>query len=308
MDKKNIIIYICLLLAMAFWSLSFVWYKLAYESFGPITVIFARLIISSAFLFLMAVPLRRFQKIEKKEFKYFILLAFFEPFLYFMGESFGIKYVSSTLAAVIVSTIPLFTPIVAYYFYKEKLTFLNFIGIFISIIGVVMVVFYKGFDVAVSVRGIALMFLAVFAAVGYSVLVKKLVDKYNPIMIVAYQNLIGMLFFTPLFLILEVKSLGQVNISQRAVISVIELAVFASSFAFILFTYAVRKIGVAKATIFSNAIPAFTAVFAFFIIKESITIIKFIGIAIVILGLLLSQLRRKKRKHLFLDDGQNLSC
>jgi len=34
-------------------------------------------------------------------------MAFFEPFLYFIGESFGLVYISSTIAAVIVATIPL---------------------------------------------------------------------------------------------------------------------------------------------------------------------------------------------------------
>ena len=47
------------------------------------------------------------------------------------------------------------------------------------------------------------MFVAVFSAVGYTMLVKKLADDYNPITITAYQSFYGLLMFLPLFLIFE---------------------------------------------------------------------------------------------------------
>lgn len=303
MNKKDLVIYISLIVAMSFWSLSFVWYKIAYISFGPISTIFLRLILAAVFLFIMAFVLKRYKPIKKKDLKLFILLAFFEPFLYFLGESYGIEHVSSTLAAVIISTIPLFTLFVAYYYFSEKLTFINIVGIGVSFIGVVMVIFYKGIGSDISLKGILLMFVAVFAAIGYNIFVKKLVKDYKPIMIVGYQNMIGILFFAPLFFILEFKSIDISLISSKAIIAVIELAVFASSFAFILFTYAVREIGIAKANVFANVIPALTAVFAFFMINESFNVVKSIGIGLVITGLLLSQLKRKNSSKLVLNDG-----
>ena len=53
----------------------------------------------------------------------FLLMALFEPFIYFLGESYGLLYVSSTVAAVIVATIPLISPLFAWYFFREKLNF-----------------------------------------------------------------------------------------------------------------------------------------------------------------------------------------
>lgn len=292
---------------MVLWSLSFIWYKIAYLSFGPITVIFFRLIIATLFLFFISLTIKKFQKIEKQDIKYFILLAFFEPLIYFLGESYGIKYVSSTLASVIVSTIPLFTPIMAYYLYKEKFTWLNFIGIFISIAGIMLIVLNNNSENPGHIKGIILMFIAVFGAVGYSFFVKKLVNKYNPFMLVCYQNLFGMLFFLPLFFILEYKSFPVFSINTRALLAVVQLALFASSLAFVLFTFSVRKIGISKATALVNLIPVLTAVFAFFILNETLSLFKLIGIIVVIAGLLLSQSKRHLKKQLVLDDGQNIS-
>ncbi len=297
MSINKLSVFISILLAVTFWSLSFVWYKLALQHFGPITIIFLRLIISAPFLFILTYVIKKLQVIKIKDIKLFILLSFFEPFLYFVGESYGMTFISSTLAAVIVSTIPLFTPLVARYYFNERLTLTNFIGIVISIFGVVLVVFHRGFTrpVDASWEGISLMMLAVFSTLGYGVMVKKLTYSYNSFSIVAYQNFIGIFFFAPLFFILEFNHFRQVELNTTNLKPIIELSVFASSFAFIFFTYGVKKIGISRANIFVNLIPVLTAVFAFFILGEALTILKVTGILVVISGLFLSQLKRRKQ-------------
>lgn len=99
--------------AAFFWSFSFVWFKIAFLAYNPITVVILRLIISALLITIIAASLKRLQKPTKKDFRLFLLMAFFEPFIYFLGESYGLKYVSPTVAAVIVATIPLFTPLAA---------------------------------------------------------------------------------------------------------------------------------------------------------------------------------------------------
>ena len=70
--------------------------------------------------------------------KYFFLLALFEPFLYFLGESFGLTYVSSTVGSVIISTIPVFAVIFAWVFYRERLKLINYVGVIVSFLGVLI--------------------------------------------------------------------------------------------------------------------------------------------------------------------------
>jgi drug/metabolite transporter (DMT)-like permease len=76
---------------------------------------------------------------------------------------------------------------------------------------------------------------------------------------------------------------------------IIELAVFASCGAFILFAYSVQKMGITKANVFSNCIPVFTAIFSFIILGEKLTIQNIIGMAIVIAGLIMSQMNGTKK-------------
>ncbi|MCX6257931.1 MAG: DMT family transporter [Bacteroidia bacterium] len=291
MKKPGFYIYIVIILSMIFWSLSFVWYKVVYKYFEPISVIFLRLVISTLLLLLTALFLKKLQKLNKADLKMMLLLAFLEPFCYFLGESFGIKFVSSTVAAVFISTIPLFSPIVAHYFLKEKLTLMNFLGILLSLTGVSIVVFNNHLEIEASFPGICLLFLAVLSAIFYSVVSIRLSLKYNAFTIITYQNAIGIFYFLPLFLIFDFRHLISHPPGIESLIPLFELAVFASSLAFICFTYGLKHLGINKANIFANLIPVLTAVFAHFMIAEKINLQKAIGILVVISGLLISQAR-----------------
>ena len=70
---------------------------------------------------------------------------------------------------------------------------------------------------------------------------------------------------------------------------IIELSIFASCGAFILFAYSVRNMGITRANGFSNIIPVFTALFSFVLMGEKLTIQNVIGMSIVIAGLFMSQ-------------------
>ncbi|MRT91547.1 DMT family transporter [Ancylomarina sp. 16SWW S1-10-2] len=293
MNKKSLLIYGSIILAMLFWSFSFVWTKVVYLVYNPITTVFLRLLISSILLFVIGKGFKKIGRIRKEDRLSLMALAFFEPFLYFLGESFGLKYVSSTIGAVIVSTIPLFAPIAAYYFHKEQLSKMNILGIIISIIGVSIIIFNKSFSLIVSPIGLACMFTAVASAVGYSVVLKKLTSKYSPITLITYQNSLGLLYFLPLFLIFDWQQFIHAVPTQEVINSLILLAVFASTLAFILFTYGLSYLGITKSNIFINAIPVFTAIFAYFVIDEVITIQKIVGMLIVISGIFFSQIKRK---------------
>ena len=191
MGPKKGIVYLSVVFAMVFWAFSFVWVKEVYVAYGPLTTVFFRLIIASLLMLTYGLTIGKLVKIDKKDYLTFLLLTFFEPFLYFMGESFGLKYVSSTMGAIIIATIPLFSPIAASKFHGEKLSLRNLIGIILSFIGVGIVVFDDSLNFITSPIGIALEFLAVFSAIGYTVVLQKLSRKYNATTIITYQNFIG---------------------------------------------------------------------------------------------------------------------
>ena len=297
MKNKSWVPYGAALLSMVFWSFSFVWVKVVYEAYGPLTTVLFRLLISTGLLLVFTVLSRKLQKMQPGDLKLFLLLAFFEPFLYFMGESYGLKYVSSTVASVIVATIPLFSPIAAWYFYKEKLSRTNLYGLLITFLGVSLVVLDTSFNFTASPLGVSLEFLAVMGAIGYASVLKGISHRYNTFTIITYQNLIGAVYFLPFWMGFEMNDFTQVPFHAKAFWAIIKLAIFASTFAFILFTYSVRNLGINKSNIFINVIPVFVAVIAYVVLGDQLNFHQMVGIAIVISGLFLAQINWKRKKH-----------
>ena len=263
--------------------------------YDPITTVLLRLIISSAIMFIGLFLFKRLQKIKVRDYKLFLLSALLNPLLYFLGENYGLKQTSPTVTAVIIATIPVFAPVVAYFMLKERLTKLNVFGLFISFFGVLLMLVNSDYSFNASPTGLAWLALAVISAIFYSILLKKLALKYNPFLIIATQNLIGVFYFMPLFLVFDYQHFIQVQPNTELITSLVLLAVFASSLAFVFFAISAREIGVSKTNFFVNLIPVFTAIFSYFILKEHFELRKIVGMLVVITGVLLSQLNPQGR-------------
>jgi drug/metabolite transporter (DMT)-like permease len=295
MKNKEILAFGAALGAAFFWSFSFIWFKIAYLGYNPVTVVIFRLAIAAILITVIAAFLKRLQKPSKKDFWLFVLMAFFEPFIYFLGESYGLKYVSSTVAAVIVATIPLISPVFAWYFFREKLKWMNVFGLLFSFFGVGLVVLNGSFKFDASPLGVGLEFIAVLAAIAYSIVLRNLVSRYNTLSIIAYQNIIGIVLFLPVWLIVDFNDFVSRPFHPEAFRAIILLAVFSSTLAFVFFTQSIRQIGVNRSNSFINLIPVFVAILSFFVLKESLESQQIIGILVVVAGLFLAQIKRKRK-------------
>lgn len=294
--KNKIRIYGGVFLAMLFWAFSFIWFKIANETFRPVTIVFLRLVFSIFLLSSYLAIKKKFVKIRKEDRMLFLMLALFEPFMYFLGESFGLTYVSATVGSVLISTIPVVATIGAWIFFKERLKVINYAGIIISFLGIVVFVLNKNGALTFNIKGLSLLALAVFSASGYNLTLSRLVGKYEPVFIVNIQNTIGAILFLPVFLIFDIKHFVEIPLTLGSLTPVIELSVFASCGAFILFAYSVRNMGITRANVFTNFIPIFTAFFSFLILGDKLTVHNIIGMVIVIAGLIMSQMNGRPKK------------
>ncbi|MDR2979545.1 MAG: DMT family transporter [Bacteroidales bacterium] len=293
MNSKNNLCYLWLLLAAVFWGGSFVFTKYLLASLDPVSIIFIRLIISSLFLWLISLLfLRKRLKIDQKDWKFVFLFSFFEPFLYFIFETYSLIYTSASIVSIIIATIPLFTALLSKYYFTENFSNLNLAGVLISVTGIGIMLLPGFMDTPDGLWGVALALLAVFSAVGYGFYVKKLSKNYHPVVIVTYQNSIGAIFFLPLFLILghfNDTSIWIAMTDPANLANLLILAIFCSSLAFIFFLRGIQVLGLGRANVFSNLIPVATAVISFFLLGEEFPLYKIIGMAVVIVGIFLVQ-------------------
>ena len=296
--KNKITTYSILILTFFLWGISFVFTDIVFKSDGNITpfiLIAFRLIISILFfLSIFAITRKRIERIERKDYKLFLLLALFEPFFYFIGENYGVKYSSPSISSVVTATIPVFVPFAVFFVHKESLKWYNIFGVCFSMIGVVVMTVFSKTEHQISEEGlgigVAFLFFAVASAVGYSVFLQKVVQKYKPITITFYQNTIGLIYFIPMLLIFDMQNIPKISLTLQTISCIVILGVFCSSIAFFLYGYSVKKIGVSRACIFNNLIPAFTILTAVALGREELTVAKIAGMIIVVSGVLITQL------------------
>lgn len=288
--KQSFYGYLAVIFSMIFWGISFVWTKQLLDSSFPVFFILViRLAISSVVLVSFFLLTKKLEKIKRKDALLFLVLGFFEPFLYFIGENFSMKFVDASFASIMIATLPVVNPIALWLFNGEKIKGNLIVGVVLSVVGICFMSMGDGFSFAVDVRGVLLLLLAVFAGSGYTVILSRLIDRYSPITITTYQNIIGAFLFLPCFLLFDLQALPDVQWSSGAIASLILLALLCSSGAFMLYGYGAKLISVMKVSVFTNAIPVVTIVFAVLLGQEVLTWNKVLGILIVVGGLLFSQ-------------------
>jgi drug/metabolite transporter (DMT)-like permease len=280
---------------MLLWGLSYIWSKVVFEYIGPASTIMLRLLISAMFLWAVASLIGQRPAIRRIDIKLFLLSSLFNPFLYFIGESYGLNLVSPVLSAVIIATIPVFMPIVAFFYLRERLKPMNITGLIISFAGVLVMIFRPDLSLAASPAGIALLFGAVASALVYGILLRKLTMRYTPLVIITIQNSIGAIYFVPIVLLFEFDSIRSISPDGRMLSSLFALGIFASSLAYVFYTKTVQSLGIARANLYTNLIPVFTALFSFFVLGENMNTAKIIGIVLVMGGVFLSQQNRKAK-------------
>jgi drug/metabolite transporter (DMT)-like permease len=287
--------YIAVVFSMIFWAFSFIWSKGALEIYGPLTILTFRLIIASILLLSISKATGLLNPIKKQDWKFFFLLSFFEPFLYFLGETYGLNLVSPTIAAVMIATIPLFLPYMAWYVFGERITKFKTFGSVFSFVGVLLVMVNYNMELNANIWGILLLLLAVASAIGYTAVLNKLSHNYNVFTIVSWQSALGLIGFAPLFALIELPDTLATGWQWAGLQPILLLAIFGSMLAFLLYTHSIKVLGMTRSGVFTNGIPVLTSLFSFLLLGEQLLTINYIGIAIVVGGLFLSQLRERGR-------------
>lgn len=296
---KKFLIYSTLFFAAALWGMSFIMTKEVSRVEPNMTVLHIttfRMLLASVVMIPLLAVMRKLERIRREDIKWFLLLSFTEPFLYSFLETSGTLRLDGSLAAVVVATIPLFVPFGMAAVYKEKIKWLTIVGILLSLVGIGVMLFGGSRESAVSDRRsvvIGLLFLAgaVVVAVLYTLFLVKVVHHYRPITITAYQNLIGLFFYLPVMFLIDGDKLHTLTFSPKVLLLLLALGILCSTVAYACYNYGIRHIGATASCIFTNTIPVFSMIAAVAIGQEQPSVMKAIGMAIVIVGVVVVQLK-----------------
>ena len=301
---RRIVPYLSVVFAMLCWAGAGIAVKEALVVFSPLTLIVLRFSLAILLMLLVGLLFRGhevlgLQCVDKRDIPLFVLGGLFQPFLYFIFETYTYQsFASPTIAEAMLSTQPIMAPILAFIILREKVTRNNVVGILLSTVGMLLLLLVGANNFALgNPWGVLLAVVTVSMSVGYTIILRRIPTRYSSLSIVFYVQLVALVLFYAVWGVFDRQSLqdtiAPLSADITPVVAVGYLAVFASVTAFILFCYTVRQIGVTRANVFNNVRPVFTALLMWVIFDERLPIWKWVGIIVIVIGLFISQKQRK---------------
>lgn len=296
--KFKAYLYLVSILAITLWGISYIWTdKLIHLDIPVFYFVFVRILLAGVCLLLLNIATGQMQRIHRKDLPKFLLLALFEPFVYFLAESYGIKLTGSpTLSSMVIATIPIFSVAAGFLFFRERINWVNMIGILMAIGGICLVVMSRGKVGPNFIWGIILLLIAVISEVGHASVTKSLSGNYSSQVIVMYQFLIGSVYLLPLFITKGLENFEPRYLEPEVWTPVICLAILCSSLAFSLWVNTIKHLGVARSSIFAALIPVASALSSWALGYEFLTMRQWGGVLISAIGVIMSQYCMKHQK------------
>ena len=213
-----------------------------------------------------------------------------EPCLYFVCESYGIARTTASESSTLIAIIPIVVLILSRLIFKERHSRGQFIGVLLSVIGIICVVVAGGFSASFSLSGYLLLFGAVIIAACYNIGVRWLGSEFNSAEITLGSNMLGMLFFT---LLACGEGLFKGNLAAmwllplhqpQVLLNILLLALIASNGAFMLIIYAIGAIGPTRSSSFAGITTITSIIFGLALLGEHMLPAQQIGAVLIIVG------------------------
>lgn len=284
---------LALIIANIIWGAASPVFKFSLENIPPFTLAFIRFFFASLLFIPFIAPV--WKKMTMKEFLLICLGGLFGITLNISAFFLGLQKTISINAPIIASAGPVFLFFLSVLFLKEKANMKVFIGMLISLIGVLFIilspVFLDGKKLVIGeIEGNLLFVLATMGSVVNTVIYKSVLKRISALQVTCVSFFISSLTFIPA-MSWELKkwSLSELNIQGW---TGIVFGVFLSSaLAYYLYYYGLSKLLSQEIGLFTYIDPVVAVLIAIPLLAEYPTVYFFIGSLLVFGGIYIAEKR-----------------
>lgn len=236
--------------------------------------------------------------LKKKSLKPLLLISFFTPCVYFVGETIGVSHTTASETGVFLACIPVASLIASTLILKKKPTGLQTAGILITLAGVLATVFAVGISSSFSLTGYLFLLMAMVSYALYSVYVEK-ASEYSGAEITYVMALTGAAFFIILALAEAVtagKAAELLSLPFRSVgflSAILYQGIGCSVVAFFLSNVAIAKIGVNRTASFIGVATVVAVLSGAMVLKERFTLWQTVGTVVILAGVYIANIKIK---------------
>jgi len=294
----NLFTYLSLVFTTLFWGGTFIAGRALVGSVPPASAAFYRFAIATVALALLTrlidgkilIP-------ERKQWLPLFLLGLIGVFFYNILFFTGLQYISAGRASLIIALNPLVITIFAAIFFHENLSWKQFGGVLLSLVGA-LVVISNGEPATIFTGSFGKGELAILGCVAswatYSLIGRTVLTSLSPLAAVFYSSLIGTLLLLGPAL-QQGAAKGFFIYRQTDWVSLAFLGLFGTAIGFSLYYQAIQRIGASRSAVFINLVPFFAICLSWLILDESVKPVVLFGGLLLLAGVSLTNFPGKKR-------------
>ena len=290
--KKELFAYGFSLLYAIIFGLSFLFSKIALDITTPFKLIAFRFLL--AFLFLSLLVAFRIIKINYrgKSLKNLFILSLAQPVIYFIFETYGIKFSSTSHAGLMTALIPIIVSILGIIFLNENPSKAQWIFILLSVSGVIFIILMDSSPESQNtILGTIFLLVTVLVASLYNILSRKSSVYFSSAEITYFMMGTGAVFFSIIALIIDIIN-GDLGtffyplLNMDFLLSIAYLGILSSVVAFFSMNFALANLPASKASIFGNLSTVISIIAGVVILKEAFYYYHVIGSITIISGII----------------------
>ena len=296
MKKKVLFKEFVLIIVTIIWGGGFIFQSLGGKLLSPFTLNFLRSILASVFLFVLILinkPLKN--TTSKVNYKSLILGGFLMGIALATAsvlQQIGINNEGAGKSGFLTSLYVIFVPFIGLLF-KNKLTIKALFAAILSLIGLYLINYSNAYF-SFSYGSICLI-LCAFCFAFQIIFIDKFSKNNNPLVLSFIQFLTCTIIYLPLALIFEIKDFNS-DVFIKSLPSILYLGIGSSGVAYTLQVYAQKNVNATVSTIIMSLESVFSLIFGILFLKESHTLIQYIGCLVIFTSVIFSQIEIKQKK------------
>lgn len=287
-NNRILLFHLLTALVVVIWGTTFVSTKVLLQNgLGPIEIMFYRFLL--AYLGILIISHKRWWADNWKDEGMLMLSGLTGGTFYFIAENTALGITQASNVALLVCTTPIFTALLANWFFKEPLRKNMLLGSLIALVGVGMVVFSGSVLLQINPLGDFLSIVAALMWAIYCLILKPLGKRYSTAFITRKVFLYSVLSLLVYFLFDPLQIKPDILFNPIVALNLLFLGIMASMLCFIAWNAAVKVLGPSKTANYIYVQPFSTLVLSSIILSEVITVLSMIGALCIIGGIYLAE-------------------
>ncbi|MDG2420154.1 MAG: DMT family transporter [Gammaproteobacteria bacterium] len=279
-----------LLILSAIWGSSFLFLRVASPAFGPIFLIEMRVLSGLVVLLPVFFFMGKYHEL-RSHWRMILLISLMNMAIPFCFFAYSALNMGAGLLSVINATVPIFTTVVGFLYFRNRMSKSGLGGLLVGLFGVVVLVFDP--SETSGVTSYLAIPSALIACALYGIAINLASYKLKEVSGITITT--GSLFFSSI-LLLPFAVIAKPEVIPRGVIwlSVLALGIVCTGFGYILFYRLIGKIGPQKAIMTTYLIPLFSILWGSLFLAETVSISMLFGGMMVLMGVSLTTGRLPK--------------